>query len=197
MIGVAHEFRGTARFEVLSLLGQGGMGSVYAAFDREHGLRVALKTLSASLPVMNAERLRLFKKEFRALQDLQHPNLVQLGELFEEDGHWFFTMELIEGVDFMSFVRNTASEPAEPATSDLDAPALETEPTTTALPRPVAALHAGCDEARLRSTLAQLARGLGALHAEGKVHRDIKPSKVTTERDRTSNDPQRFEVFAN
>ena len=118
MTNFAHEFRGTVRFQVLSRLGQGGMGTVYAVFDKEHGLRVAVKSLSASLPVMDADRLLMFKKEFRTIQDLQHPNLVQLGELFDEDGHWFFTMELVEGVDFMSFVSTASSDPAELQTRD-------------------------------------------------------------------------------
>ncbi len=158
------------------------MGTVYAAFDRERGLRVAIKSLSASMPVMNADRLRLFKKEFRALQDLQHPNLVQLGELFEEDGHWFFTMELIEGVDLMSFVRTPQSEPAEPATSDLGGPGGDGDPATAqmlpVLKRPGTPLKSGYNEARLRSALTQLTRGLCALHTAGMVHRDIKPSNV-------------------
>src|SRR5688500_17684986 len=78
-------FRGTARFELLDVLGQGGMGVVYEAFDRERNSRVALKTIRN----LTADSLLRFKNEFRALQDLQHPNLVRLDELFEADGTWF------------------------------------------------------------------------------------------------------------
>lgn len=96
----AVEFPGTARFAVIRRLGQGGMGKVYEALDRERNTRVALKTLST----LNADTLLLFKNEFRALQDIQHPNLVRLGELFEDAGQWFFTMELVEGVDFITHI---------------------------------------------------------------------------------------------
>ena len=108
-------FPGTARFAVLRRIGRGGMGTVYEALDRERKTRVALKTLST----LNADTLLLFKNEFRALQDIQHPNLVRLGELFEEAGQWFFTMELVVGVDFMTYV-NPAHDPQEEACTDPD-----------------------------------------------------------------------------
>src|SRR5882757_10017250 len=93
---MGQEFAGTQRFQLLSTLGRGGGGVVYEALDLERNERVALKTLTALSP----EALLLLKREFRAVQDIQHQNLVQLGELFEEAGHWFFTMEVVEGVDF-------------------------------------------------------------------------------------------------
>jgi hypothetical protein len=89
------------RFELLSRLGEGSMGVVFEALDRERKVRVALKTLR----FMDAEMLARFKREFRALQDLHHPNLVNLGELIEEGGHWFYTMELVDGVHFLEWVR--------------------------------------------------------------------------------------------
>src|SRR5262252_5063954 len=94
-------FRGTRRFQILRRLGEGGMGVVYEALDRERETRVALKTLRT----LDAEALLRFKHEFRALQDLEHPNLVSLGELIEEGGVWFYSMELIAGVDFLTWVR--------------------------------------------------------------------------------------------
>jgi serine/threonine protein kinase/tetratricopeptide (TPR) repeat protein len=99
-------FAGTSRFEVLRVLGQGGVGVVYEALDRELNERVALKTLR----VVSPEALLRFKQEFRTLQDLDHPNLVRLGELIEEAGTWFFTMELVQGIDLLSFVRLRSSE---------------------------------------------------------------------------------------
>src|SRR5687767_14800921 len=88
------------RFELLSKLGEGGMGSVYEALDRERGERIAVKLVSEG----DATRLQRFKHEFRALQDLEHPNLVRLGELHEAEGEWFITMELVPGTDLMSYV---------------------------------------------------------------------------------------------
>lgn len=94
------EFQGNERFQVVERLGQGGMGVVYEVYDRERQVRVALKTLLRG----SADALLLFKQEFRALQDLRHPNLVKLGELFEDHGQWFFTMELVEGESFVRYV---------------------------------------------------------------------------------------------
>jgi len=101
MDSVFPAFAGTKRFELVRPLGEGGMGVVYEAFDRERQSRVALKTIRLA----TADTLARFKNEFRALQDLQHPNLVRLDELLEESGTWFFTMELVDGIDFVSFVR--------------------------------------------------------------------------------------------
>jgi hypothetical protein len=78
------------------------MGVVFEALDRERQTRVALKTLR----FLDGEMLARFKREFRALQDLHHPNLVNLGELIEEGGHWFYTMELVDGVHFLEWVRD-------------------------------------------------------------------------------------------
>jgi eukaryotic-like serine/threonine-protein kinase len=94
-------FAGTKRFEILARLGSGGMGVVYEALDRQRSTKVALKTL----PGVSPDGLLRLKNEFHALQGIHHPNLVTLGELICEDGQWFFTMELIEGQDFSSYVR--------------------------------------------------------------------------------------------
>ncbi len=148
-----------ARFERIRQLGRGASGIVYEAFDRETNARVALKTLRRLDPYL----LVRFKNEFRALQDLRHPNLVRLGELVEEDGSWAFSMELIEGPDFLSYVtggHRYVSDAFEAAP----------DPSFARAPR--------FDDARLRSALVQLARGLVALHDAGKVHRDIKPTNI-------------------
>lgn len=98
------EFTGTDRFERLNQLGAGTFGIVYRVLDRERNSHVALKKLLRCDP----GSLLRFKNEFRLLADLAHPNLVQLYELFGEGRDWFFTMELIHGVDFLSYVRPAA-----------------------------------------------------------------------------------------
>src|SRR5690349_24922826 len=101
------------RFELVGELGRGGMGVVYRARDLERGGEVALKAIREVGP---AQVLRL-KREFRAMCDVRHPNLVRVGELFERERRWFFTMELVEGVDFLAWVGAAESAVAEPASA--------------------------------------------------------------------------------
>jgi serine/threonine protein kinase len=82
-------------------IGEGAFGVVWEAYDTERGARVALKALTRTEP----SSLYLFKREFRALADIVHPNLVTLYELLNYGDRWFFTMEFIEGVDFVEHVR--------------------------------------------------------------------------------------------
>ncbi|MBW2278936.1 MAG: protein kinase, partial [Deltaproteobacteria bacterium] len=97
----SREFRGTERYEVLERLGGGGMGEVFRVRDRQRGAVVALKLLRRADPTA----LYRFKQEFRALADLSHPNLVEFYALVAWEDKWFFTMEYIEGVHFLTYVR--------------------------------------------------------------------------------------------
>jgi serine/threonine protein kinase len=74
------------RFIIQERLGAGTFGIVYKAFDRERNGAVVLKKLLQIDPAY----LRRFKREFRSLADLTHPNLVQLYELFGNEHGWFF-----------------------------------------------------------------------------------------------------------
>lgn len=90
------------RFELLERLGEGGFGVVYRARDTRRGALVAVKTLRWTDP----ERIYRFKREFRSLADLVHPNLVRFHELFTEGGRWYFSMELVEGGrDLVTWIR--------------------------------------------------------------------------------------------
>jgi len=166
-----HESFADGRFEVVRLLGKGGMGVVYEVRDAELDTTVALKTL----PEAEGQLLLRFKNEFRALQDLHHPNLVSLGELMEHDGTWFFTMELIRGVDFRTYVcGEERSRAAEQPTVSVPSSHSQVSEDSPVLAKSRTAHH----EPRLRESLAQLLRGLAVLHDAGKVHRDVKPGNV-------------------
>ncbi|MCA9556335.1 MAG: serine/threonine-protein kinase PknK, partial [Myxococcales bacterium] len=110
--GATRDFLGTERYELLKKLGEGGMGVVYEARDRLRDRKVALKTLRG----FDADGIYRIKQEFRALADASHPNLARLHELVFEGGHWFFTMELVEGVDLLRWVHG--ERPPAPAPPD-------------------------------------------------------------------------------
>jgi tRNA A-37 threonylcarbamoyl transferase component Bud32 len=143
-------FGADARFLALERLGAGAAGEVFRVIDRRFRHEVALKTLFRADP---AAILR-FKNEFRSLADVVHPNLAQLYELQKDGQAWFFTMEMVPGVDLYEWVRGAKV-------------AGEGEPPS---PPP--------DEPRLREALLQLVQGLCALHAAGKLHCDLKPSNL-------------------
>jgi serine/threonine protein kinase len=149
---VDSELPGSDRFVVTRRLGSGGMGVVYEALDRERDRRVALKTLRD----LDADGIYYLKREFRALAGVAHPNLVQLHELHSVGERWFFTMELVLGVDFLSWVRADAPPELLPSGVIFHRPALD----------------------RLRPALRQLCEGIATLHAAGKLHRDVKPSNA-------------------
>ena len=147
-------FAGTERFALVRRLGEGGFGVVYEAVDRSRGTSVALKVLRHA----EGTPLYRFKREFRALADIAHPNLVTLHELLTDGWHWFFTMELVHGgTPLVSFVRSKPSE------------------DTTEAGR---VSHGIFNERALRSSFAQLVEGLDVIHRAGIVHCDVKPSNV-------------------
>ena len=92
------------RYRLDRILGEGGFGTVYVAYDERRGIDVALKLLSRVGP----ESVARFKGEFRSAAAVAHPGLVVLHELgFDGDtqrgvGRWYITMDLLEGADFAS-----------------------------------------------------------------------------------------------
>lgn len=126
----------SARFTVHRPLGRGRFGAVFEATDGQRGALVAVKVLAVDRP----EALQAFKREFRALADLAHENLVALHELGRAGDTWFLVMERIEGHELLAGL--------------------------------------ACTPARTLNVFAQIALGLGFLHAAGRLHRDLKPANV-------------------
>ena len=185
--GLADEFAGNDRFRILRRIGAGGMGVVYEARDEKLEMVVALKTMSR----LDAAMIYRFKNEFRALTDVTHPNLVTLYDLFSEGDKLFFTMELVEGVDFLRHVRFGGAQIAFAETLSSTPRSVVAAPTlagpsvasaSSVIPASVMNAATGprsmVDLDALRRGLQQLAEGVFALHSAGKLHRDIKPSNV-------------------
>jgi eukaryotic-like serine/threonine-protein kinase len=170
------------RYRIVRRLGEGGMGVVYEAFDRDRAAHIALKTLLG----FDADGLYRFKHEFRTLADLHHHNLVHLYELVAaDDGRTVFTMELVHGVDFVTYVRaddrkGTSRRPRD-AVASLPPRTREQDTLRPGKPNGAPMRPDGKqapDPDRMRAALRQLVEGVAAIHAAGKLHRDLKPSNV-------------------
>src|SRR5215203_4158209 len=83
-------------FEIVGTLGAGGMGEVYRAKDLRLGREVAVKVLPADVS-SNPDRLARFEREARTVAGLNHPNIVTLYSVEDENGVRFLAMELVEG----------------------------------------------------------------------------------------------------
>src|SRR5262245_8584405 len=83
-------------YQILSLLGAGGMGEVHLALDTRLGRKVAVKLLPAEFTT-DAERLRRFEQEARATSALNHPNIITVHEIGEIEGRRFIVTEYVEG----------------------------------------------------------------------------------------------------
>jgi eukaryotic-like serine/threonine-protein kinase len=170
------------RYQLQKRLGSGGMGVVYEAFDTERRTNVALKVMRS----VEGAALYRFKKEFRVLADLHHPNVVMLHELVATGNRWFLTMELINGISFREYVRRIEPVALDPETQTgrlaaakaetdiIELAPLESSDLVAPAPPPCGVL----DEARLRPALRQLCEGVAFLHRSRCLHRDIKPSNV-------------------
>src|SRR5712692_7239655 len=135
------------RYEVKEILGAGGMGVVYRAFDRELGEPVAIKTLRADTVADDPVAIERFKQEIRLARRIAHRNVVRTYDLGEVNGIYYLTMEYVEGTSLKQLIQSRGR-----------------------LPVPVS-LTVG----------KQLCRALEVAHAEGVIHRDIKPQNIVVE----------------
>src|SRR5579863_3343985 len=92
------------RYEILQLLGQGGMGAVYKARDTELERLVALKLIRPEL-ASNPEILHRFKQELILAREVTHRNVIRIFDLGQAKGIKFITMEFVEGRDLRTVLR--------------------------------------------------------------------------------------------
>ena len=134
------------RYEIIETLGQGGMGAVYKARDREVDRVVALKVIRPEL-ANQPQILARFKRELILSRQVTHKNVVRIFDLGEADNIKFITMEFVDGRDLHSLLRAN---------------------TPLSLEQKV-------------KIVIQVCRALEAAHAEGVVHRDLKPQNIMLE----------------
>ncbi|MGC2719259.1 MAG: serine/threonine-protein kinase, partial [Candidatus Acidiferrales bacterium] len=94
-------------YEIVSLVGAGGMGEVYRARDSRLGRDVAIKILPASL-TNEAARLKRFEQEARSVAALNHPNILTIYEIETQDGSPYLVSELLEGETLQQRLRESA-----------------------------------------------------------------------------------------
>src|SRR5215470_3373270 len=101
-----------ANYKIISLLGKGGMGEVYLAEDARLQRKVALKLLTPQF-TNDADRVRRFEREARAVSSLNHPNIVTIFEIGQAGALHFIATEFIEGRTLRELIRNGRMEIGE------------------------------------------------------------------------------------
>jgi serine/threonine protein kinase/Flp pilus assembly protein TadD len=131
------------RYEILGVLGQGGMGAVYKARDRELDRLIALKVIRPELATDPAI-LQRFKQELILSRNITHKNVVRIYDLGEADGIRFISMEYVDGEDLRTILRR----------------------------------HGKFSPQEAIPVVEQVCRALDTAHAEGVIHRDLKPQNI-------------------
>jgi serine/threonine protein kinase len=130
------------RYRITGLLGKGGMGQVYEAFDTARGRTVALKILAEQFS--HDERFRTrFRRESHAAAILQEPHVIPIHDWGEIDGSLYIDMRLVRGPTLHELIKRGPLEPT-----------------------------------RAVSIVNQISAALDAAHAEGLIHRDVKPQNI-------------------
>src|SRR5262245_61252101 len=100
------------KYQIVEQIGRGGMGSVYKAHDPLLKRPVALKVISSNVDVTDELRARFFR-EARACAQLNHPNIITIFDMGEDQGRLFIVMEYLEGEELREVIANRRELPLE------------------------------------------------------------------------------------
>jgi serine/threonine protein kinase len=179
-------------FEIIRLLGKGGMGEVYEARQLNPSRIVALKVLAPWLS-SNEEALERFWLEAGVPAQLDHPGIVRIISTGRtDDGTAYYTMQLVRGVSLAGLVKKSAETLASTAALLTTPPAETPDTGKNGIHSPAAALECPvgepppgvleayrCDRYGFVARIgAKAARALADAHHRGFLHRDIKPSNL-------------------
>ena len=171
---MASEQNTIGAYEVLDEIGRGGMGVVYKVKHQPTGRICALKMVLPENMREETDRLR-FKREFRAMQRVSHPNVVQVFESGSERGRPYFTMELIKGIPLFSWLDGPDQKLINRKKIALSKKAWP--------PEKLEKLNSKERIERIRSAFEQIAQAMSAIHQHRIVHRDLKPDNILVTQD--------------
>ncbi len=164
-------------FRLTEMLGGGGMGVVWAARQESLGREVALKLIRPEQHYFPGARER-FRREIEALAKLNHPGIVPIYTVGEQDGVPYIAMERVRGCTLAdALVQLDERDPAELAGADLDA-AIAACVGEERGERERAPLFDGTWEETCLRIVREVAEALEHAHRVGVLHRDVKPSNV-------------------
>src|SRR5437867_2525666 len=108
-----------SHYRILEKIGEGGMGVVYKAQDTKLDRFVALKFLPSHLSTAAGNKAR-FLQEAKATAALNHPNILSVYEIDEEEGSMFFVMEFMEGITLKKYITDLKSGTGIPVRQAID-----------------------------------------------------------------------------
>lgn len=177
-------------FEVLSLIGTGGMGAVFLARQSSLDREVALKVIS-DVSGARKRTLERFKREAKVLAKISHPNIVSIYEVGEQGPYSYFAMEYIKGVSLDKILGNIRNANSDDKASEVMRQCLQAQASTYEhkQEKDDSANGAEIDTdyiVTVSRMIINIASALDYAHSKGVLHRDVKPSNILIDSDGTA-----------